>query len=301
MSANPAPQPVALELGVDSLCWNKQIAAGAMSLDDVVIEGYRLGAKWLRLHKNHLPEGHGSGELEAIGRRAIEGGQRIVWSGDGLGWARDGVRAGVEHATAEIEKAARAGATVVQFYASWFRFDDDILAGGVRPQIDYLGEVLREVVSTVADAGLVLALENHSNLTSTEMVELMDGVGSEHVRIYLDVANPFPVAEPVVPAVARMAPYTVAIDVKDIIIRSRWASREWHRKGYDAIYTWPGRGLLPWQEIWHALGAGLSLPAVPLVLEGLDESDEPAVSAEAAVRFMEGLTGPRLTRLETVA
>ncbi len=285
---------VDLELGVDSLCWNRQIAQGMVTLEDVVSFGRELGAGWLRLHHNHLGRDADDDALEVIGRRAVDGGQQIIWSGDGLGRAVDGVDRGVAHVRAEIAKAARAGATFVQFYASWFRYDMDVVAGGVDRELDYIVEVLRTVAPDVREAGLILGLENHSNVKSDEMVEIMERVDDAAVRVYLDVANAFPVSEEILPSVERLAPYTVAIDVKDIRVESRWASEAWHRRGYEVIYTWPGKGFIPWQDVWHVLGASLPTSPVPLVMEGLDEADDPFASASQAARFMEGLEGPRL-------
>jgi sugar phosphate isomerase/epimerase len=126
------------------------------------------------------------------------------------------------------------------------------------------------------------------------MLEVMVNVGSELVRIYLDVANPWPVHEDVVEAVARMAPLTAAVDVKDLYVESRWAANHWHRKGFDVIYTWPGQGILPWQRIWHALGENLPRIGVPLVIEGLSEDADPSVGIKECVAFMQALDGPTL-------
>lgn len=287
-----------LQLGVDSLCWNRQIADGSLSLEDTVRLGTEAGSIWFRLHQNHVDPADVEGSLERIRTAVGERGQSIIWSGDNIGQsATDSVQTIVGHIEREITKADAVDARFIQFYANWFRNDRVIVRDGAAREVAFTSEVLAAAVPLLKDAGLTLALENHSNFTSTEMLEIIGNVDSNRVRIYLDVANPWPVHEDVVEAVARIAPLSVAVDVKDLYVESRWASNRWHRKGFDVIYTWPGVGILPWQRIWHALGANLPAIAIPLVIEGLSEDEDPQAGVRECVAFMRALDGPLLHRL----
>lgn len=285
----------ALQLGVDSLCWNRQIADGSLSLEDTVRDGARAGSIWFRLHQNHVDPADVQGSLERIRDSVAERGQSIIWSGDNIGQSdTHSVADVVGHIEREIVKAGAVDAALIQFYANWFRNDRVIVRDGTAREVAFTSEVLAAVVPLLEDAALTLALENHSNFTSHEMLEVIGNVASDRVRIYLDVANPWPVHEDVVEAVARMAPLSVAVDVKDLYVESRWASNRWHRKGFDVIYTWPGVGILPWQRIWHALGENLPPIDVPLVIEGLSEDEDPLAGIEECVAFMRALEGPSL-------
>lgn len=287
-----------LELGVDSLCWNRLLADGSSTLEDVVVDGNEVGSMWFRLHQNHINPADVAGSLERIRTSVAQRGQSIIWSGDNIGQSdTHSVSDVVGHIDREIVKARAVDARFIQFYANWFRNDRVIVRDGTDREVAFTSEVLSAVVPLLEDAGLTLALENHSNFTSHEMLEVMGNVGSEHVRIYLDVANPWPVHEDVAEAVARMAPLTVAIDVKDLFVESHWASNRWHRKGFNVIYTWPGRGILPWQRIWNALAGKLPATSIPLVIEGLSEDADPAAGIRECVAFMQALDGPRIRLL----
>jgi hypothetical protein len=56
-------------------------------------------------------------------------------------------------------------------------------------------------------------------------------------------------------------------------------------------------GLLPWPDIWRTLNDRLPSDSVPLVIEGLDESEDPDAAAATAIAFMADLPEARLVRL----
>ncbi|UYM06346.1 TIM barrel protein [Solicola gregarius] len=69
-------------------------------------------------------------------------------------------------------------------------------------------------------ADVVVAVENHEEFTSAELVRLVENVDSPHVRLLFDYGNSLPVLEPPAVALASMLPYVVACHLKDVAMIS---------------------------------------------------------------------------------
>ncbi|GAC1400507.1 MAG: sugar phosphate isomerase/epimerase [Chloroflexota bacterium] len=74
---------------------------------------------------------------------------------------------------------------------------------------------LKEVRGLAEDAGVSIALENHQDMTSEELVAICEEVGSPRVGVNLDAANPLAVGEDPLAFARRVAPYLKNIHLKD--------------------------------------------------------------------------------------
>jgi len=107
--------------------------------------------------------------------------------------------------------------------------------------------------SRVADAGLTLAIENHQDLGSEELVEITESLGS-HAGICFDTGNPFAVGEDPV-AFARRAAHRIRhVHLKDYVA-------QFTNEGYRLVRCALGDGAVPFTEIATVLRAS----ATPLV------------------------------------
>lgn len=108
--------------------------------------------------------------------------------------------------------------------------------------------------SRVADAGLTLAIENHQDLGSEELVELAEALGA-HAGIVMDTGNPYAVGEDPV-AFARRAAHRIRhVHLKDY--RAQFTD-----EGYRLVRCAIGDGAVPFPEIAGALsGQGRPLTA----------------------------------------
>jgi sugar phosphate isomerase/epimerase len=82
----------------------------------------------------------------------------------------------------------------------------------------YLAEIvhrLRKVRAPVEETGVAIALENHQDLTSDELVALCEDVGSPQSGVNLDVANPLAVGEEPLAFARRVMPYLKNVHLKD--------------------------------------------------------------------------------------
>ena len=120
---------------------------------------------------------------------------------------------------------------------------------------------LRRESPRVADAGLVLAIENHQDFGSEELVTLAEELG-EHVGVVFDTGNAFSVGEDPV-AFARRAAHRIRhVHLKDYVA-------QFTDDGYRLVRCAIGDGCVPFREIaavlashHHSLTASLEIGAL---------------------------------------
>ncbi len=114
-------------------------------------------------------------------------------------------------------------------------------------QIELTTQALRELSLIAADYDVTITMELHVDLTSLELVRIIEDVDSKHVRVNLDTANALGLLEDPVDAARALAPYVHTTHFKDTCIYPT-----------DEGYNWQGGA---------PLGRGLvDLPAVVEIL-----------------------------------
>ena len=124
------------------------------------------------------------------------------------------------------------------------------------PREELIGRVipmLAEAARAAQDQGVVLALENHIDFTSQELLRIIEVVGSENLRVNFDTGNCLRLFEDPVEAAARLAPYTISTHTKDIATRRKGGSP-------SENFTW-----------WPACPAGEGVIDLPGVVKALQE------------------------------
>lgn len=79
---------------------------------------------------------------------------------------------------------------------------------------------LRAVRGPAEEAGVTIAVENHQDLTSEELVELCRAVGGKNIGVTLDSLNPLAVVEDPLEFARRVGPYIKNVHLKDYRIYS---------------------------------------------------------------------------------
>ena len=102
-------------------------------------------------------------------------------------------------------------------------------------------DTLRRESPKVAGAGLVLAIENHQDFGSEELVALAEECG-EHVGVVLDTGNPFSVAEDPVAFTRRAAHRIRHVHLKDYVA-------QFTDDGYRLVRCAIGDGCVPLVEM----------------------------------------------------
>jgi sugar phosphate isomerase/epimerase len=108
-------------------------------------------------------------------------------------------------------------------------------------------DTLTRESSRLGDAGLTIAIENHQDLGSEELVELAEGLGP-HAGICFDTGNAFSVGEDPVAFTRRAAHRIRHVHLKDYVA-------QFTSEGYRLIRCAIGDGAVPFTEIAAILDA----------------------------------------------
>jgi 3-oxoisoapionate decarboxylase len=183
-----------------------ELKVDGVSLESCFFE--RLDAKYL------------AGMKEVLDARKLE---RV------LAWGHpDGLEAGRNEKAwrqmnALIPKARCLGADIMRIVASSLQFRYEPHA----PQIKAIVKMLKESVRIARDQGVVLAIENHIDYTSKEILEILERVGSDFLKVNFDTGNTMRMMENPVEAARRLGPHTVATHTKDVEACRHVAPEEW--------------------------------------------------------------------------
>lgn len=125
---------------------------------------------------------------------------------------------------ANFEFAAAIGAPVMRVVGSslMFRFEDH------GQQIRRLVKMFRKAVKVAADYGVRMAVENHIDFTSDEVVQLLDEVDSDWLGLNFDTANFARLLDDPIKAMRKLAPRVLATHVKDLRIHPSASVDDWY-------------------------------------------------------------------------
>jgi sugar phosphate isomerase/epimerase len=187
------------------------------------------------------------GYCSAIKEKLDEAGLRRV-----IGWGHpDGLHRGQDHdALADlirhIPRAEKVGASIMRIVASSMLYVNEDHG----PQVKASVEMLKKAVKVAEDNGVTLAIENHIDFTSLEILDILDGVGSENLKVNFDTGNALRLFEDPVQAARNVAPFAVATHTKDIAARFGGSPSE-------RFTSWPsvpaGEGLIDLLSIARVL------------------------------------------------
>lgn len=116
--------------------------------------------------------------------------------------------------------------------------------------VEHARSTLLREARRAADAGLTLAVENHQDFGSEELLELV-GAAGENVGIVLDTGNPFAVGEDPVAFTRRVAARIRHVHLKDY--RAQFTD-----EGYRLIRCAVGDGGVPFEEMMALVDPGVT-------------------------------------------
>lgn len=167
------------------------------------------------------------------------------------------------------------------------------LEGGWSAHLEGVLARLREIVPEAREAGVSLALENHQDATSEDLIALCEAAGPDVVGICLDTGNPLAVGEDPVEFASRVAPYVRHVHLKDYTIH-------FAPSGYRLVRCAAGDGVIDFPAILKALRAsphplrpGIEVGAqmarlIPILDAGwwAEYPPRPAIDALPALRIL---------------
>ena len=166
-----------------------------------------------------------------------------------------------EHLALCIRIATAVGSPVVRCVLG--NSQDRLVEGGIEAQIASTAGVLKQVRSRALEAGIKLAVENHSgDMQAWELVTLIEEAGREFVAATIDSGNAaFTLEDPLV-NLEILAPYVGTTGIRDTAV---WETPE----GAAAQWAAMGEGNVDWNVYIDRFA--LACPGTPLVLEIISE------------------------------
>jgi sugar phosphate isomerase/epimerase len=154
-----------------------------------------------------------------------------------------------------VDNAAAIGARIVRVGLSTVLCGDRALLGaGWGDLVSQVQADLIRLAPLAAARGLTLAIENHQDFTSAELLAFCEAAG-DSVGICLDTGNAFPVAEAPLPFARTVAPRVRHVHLKDYRV-------QFTDEGFRLVRCAIGDGAVPIREMLEILLAdGRSLTA----------------------------------------
>ena len=127
------------------------------------------------------------------------------------------------------------------------------------PQLSKLTQMLKEAVKVAEDKGVIIAMENHIDYTASEILELINNVGSKNLGVNFDTGNALRLFEDPVEEAKILAPHIYATHIKDVSPKRGGSPQEWN--------------------FWESVPAGKGVIDVPGVMNVLKDAGYEGVLA----------------------
>ncbi len=216
-----------MKLGINSYTYMWSIGfEGArpqkpMDVFDLLQKACELGVKVLQLGPNlPLPEEN----LDELGKRACGAGIELELGTRGLE---------PEHLRSQVSRCERLGSTLLRTIPE---------IGGQTPPVADIPGYLHQTVPLLESRGIRLAMEN-GKIPARELAWAVGQAGSALVGVVLDTANSLAVPEGWEYVTEVLAPHTMCLHLKEVVIK-----RVWHMMGFVCEGRPAGQGQLdiPW-------------------------------------------------------
>lgn len=232
---------------------------------------------------------HDEGYCRELGARLDEAGlPRVVGWGhpDGLHGGRD--QSALEDLKRTIPMAPKIGTHTMRIVACSMLYVNEPHEPLLRNSI----RMLKEAVQVAREHGVTLALENHIDFTSEEILQILEGVDDDFLKVNFDTGNALRLFEDPVEAARRLSAYVVSTHTKDITVRRGGTPLE-------RFTWWPscpvGKGLVDIAALVRVLdeaGYAGSL-AVELDLMSPEYEDRPETELVAeSVAYLKSVAAP---------
>jgi sugar phosphate isomerase/epimerase len=184
----------------------KELGVDGVSLESIFIRSFDSG--YLAELKSTL-DGYGFDRVWAWGHPdGLEGGKNDAMLTDMI---------------ENISYAKAIGAEVMRVVGSSlaFRFEPH------GPQLEKLTKMFKEAVKVAEEMNIKMAVENHFDYDSDELLALIEGVGSPNFGITFDTGNFTRLLDEPVKAMEKLGKYVYATHIKDIKITPNTPADEW--------------------------------------------------------------------------
>lgn len=206
-----------MKIGIDNYCYHKRYEVEASSSKRWTTLDFIQRAKELQVDGVSIEtcffESFQKSYLEKL-RNALDEAnmERILAWGHPSGLEGGKNLKAAEDLKSHFETTKILGAKVMRIVASSWRFRHE----SHKDQVDKVSEILKPIADIAASYDIKMALENHIDFTSDEVLEILNGVGSKHLGVNFDTGNALRMLEDPIEATRKLAPYTLSTHIKDI-------------------------------------------------------------------------------------
>jgi len=282
-----------MKVGIDSYCYhryfgevydNQEKPAQTWTLEDFIkrakelnVDGVSLESCFVRLDRAYLSEIKGMLDEAGIER---------VWA-----WGHpDGLEGGKNEQEfgkmlENFEYAKEIGAPIMRVVGSSLMFRNE----PHEAQIERLSTMFAKAVKTAEQYDIKMAIENHIDFNSAEILQLLDNVGSPYFGVNFDTGNFIRVLDDPVKAAEKLAPHVLATHVKDVKLLDSVPADTWYFFSSVPI----GQGLVDVKGVAQALKNSGYDGVLALEIDSLhpDYAGQEDQVVEESVKQLRALTG----------
>lgn len=222
-----------MKVGIDSYCYHRffgevypdqEPPEKDMTMEDFLVRAKELGVDGVSLESCFFPS-YDEGWLKDLKAQLDDYGFDRVYA-----WGHpDGLERGknfeeFDVMMASFERAKLIGADVMRVVGSSLMFRHEPHG----PQIEALTKMFKKAVPVAEDFQIKMAVENHIDFTADEILQLIENVDSEYFGINFDTGNFLRLLDDPIAGMEKLAPYTYATHVKDLMPDKTAKPTDWH-------------------------------------------------------------------------
>ncbi len=222
-----------MKVGIDSYCYHRffgevypdqQPPEKEMTMEDFLARAKELGVDGVSLESCFFPS-YDEGWLKSVRDQLDDYGFDRVYA-----WGHpDGLERGknfeeFDVMMASFERAKLIGADVMRVVGSSLMFRHEPHG----PQIEALTKMFKKAVPVAEDMQIKMAVENHIDFTADEILQLIENVDSDYFGINFDTGNFLRLLDDPIAGMEKLAPYTYATHVKDLMPDKTAKPTDWH-------------------------------------------------------------------------
>jgi len=223
-----------MKVGIDSYCYHRFFGevypdqkppAKKMTMQDFLVRAKELKVDGVSLESCFFPPKVNQKwfkELKAqLDKYKLD---RVYAWGHPDGLERGQNLAAYEEMVAGIPHAKEIGADVMRVVGSSLMFRHEPHG----PQVKTLAKMFKKAVKVAKEYDVKLAVENHIDFTSDEILQLLEMVDSEYFGLNFDTGNFLRLLDDPIKGMEKLAPYVLATHVKDLMPDKTARPTDWH-------------------------------------------------------------------------
>ncbi len=169
-----------------------------------------------------------------------------------------------QHSLEQLEIAHKLDATLMRTFMGFDRYYKGV---NVEKEVNNAIKVLEELKPKAIEYGIKIAIENHCDATTDEIISIMKRVASDEIGMCVDLGNFMIHQENPTESVRKLAPYIINTHLKDYAMKME----NWGFKSYGVPL---GKGIIDLKEIMDILINESKLTSIMLEIPVEKESGE---------------------------